>query len=548
MLISLFILGCGKDDGSITDPGNGDATLTDGISADAFERYEGSLGVVFDAREVVKKGYQPTQAQVNIDASEGSYSQLVELDEALFMGQVDIPIEGLSEAAKAELMAGVPVTVELLDANGQNIMVSDFGILNFQDNPPIQTVNAVALSNLNTVIELNEETPYYIQRLDADGKPTSQAFTIRSNASNVATSSTIPFDKTEIHSLFNFVAIPNLENVFAIKLIETGQYLAYTSEAHDSEYGTAYNQAPFMTQYDSYSEIEALSNFSDFHFQFELDEAYSDEGGNAYVLSHYNGAEILVAPGIGLTGLDDFTFNSGTTVTSQTIRWRIIAANINWEVNSIGTTFMTPILPPAETSFGFNSTLTNCGNGDLMQTVGVTKNETSSRTFTMQEAITIASSSETNGSATVGMEVEAGFFGNSATYNASATLGFSYTSSFSSTSTNTHSHVSEVSDEISTERTVNVPSGSASLVYDVYQFYPNSVVHFCQELRIKGTDSNTGEPLSGKEIQSQFQFNNFNGVIVAVEGTSVVVSLRGTAVLEKMIKTTSKVEAVEPDC
>jgi len=266
------------------------------------------------------------------------------------------------------------------------------------------------------------------------------------------------------------------------------------------------------------------------------------------MLSSNNGPEIKVASGVGLTGLSGFNFANGVSVNSEEVRWRILAANINWEVNSIGTTFMAPILPPAETAFGFNSTLTNCGNGDLVQKVGVKKTETSTRTFSMTEAITIASSSEANGSATVGMEVKAGFFGNEATYNASATLGFKYTSSFSSTSTNSSSIVSEVSDEISTERTVNVPSGSASLVYDVFQFYPDTKVHFCQRLRIKGKDSDTGEPLSGEEIQSQFHFNNFNGVIVAIESTSVVVSLQGTAILEKMIKTTSKVEDVQPDC
>ena len=42
------------------------------------------------------------------------------------------------------------------------------------------------------------------------------------------------------------------------------------------------------------------------------------------------------------------------------------------------------------------------------------------------------------------------------------------------------------------ERTVTVPSGRASLVYDVFQFYPNTKVNFVQRLRVEGMDTQMG--------------------------------------------------------
>jgi len=98
-----------------------------------------------------------------------------------------------------------------------------------------------------------------------------------------------------------------------------------------------------------------------------------------------------------------------------------------------------------------------------------------------------------------------------------------------------------------TERTITVPSGSASLVYDVYQFYENVRVDYVQRLRLTGLDED-GQALSGKAIKSLFKFSRFNGVINQVEENSVVFTLRGHTVLDKFIETQSSVEDVPAGC
>ena len=94
---------------------------------------------------------------------------------------------------------------------------------------------------------------------------------------------------------------------------------------------------------------------------------------------------------------------------------------------------------------------------------------------------------------------------------------------------------------------ITVPPGSASLVYDVYQYYENVRVDYVQRMRLSGIDEN-GKALSGEAIKSMFQFTRFNGVINKVEESSVVFTLRGHMLLDKYIETRSNVEDVPSAC
>ena len=93
-----------------------------------------------------------------------------------------------------------------------------------------------------------------------------------------------------------------------------------------------------------------------------------------------------------------------------------------------------------------------------------------------------------------------------------------------------------------------MPSGSASLVYDAFQFYQNTKVNFVQRLRVSGVDSLTGAVLTGDEIRSQFQFNSFEGLILAVEPNSIVITLRGTTTFDQILEIESRVEDVAANC
>jgi len=130
----------------------------------------------------------------------------------------------------------------------------------------------------------------------------------------------------------------------------------------------------------------------------------------------------------------------------------------------------------------------------------------------------------------------------------SLTAGYSHSWSSTEENSNWEDQSNEEVTTLSSERTVTVPSGKASLVYDVYQFYPNTKVNFAQRMRVEGLDSSTNIPLTGEEIRTLFYFNKFNGVITSIEPNSIVITLKGTVTLDKIIKTESDVQDVPANC
>ncbi len=239
---------------------------------------------------------------------------------------------------------------------------------------------------------------------------------------------------------------------------------------------------------------------------------------------------------------------NGNTVYAELRTWRVVSTSVEWNVTNIGTSFLEPILPEAQTGFSFNSTLTNCGSGSLSQTVGVNTSESNSRTVGWEEKLSMSTSNTVDISATVSVGFEAKFFGTGGSYEMSLTAGYSHSWSSTSENSNWQDQSNEEVTTLSSERTVSVPSGKASLVYDVYQFYPNTKVNFAQRLRVEGVDSSTNTPLTGEEIRTLFYFNKFNGVITSIEPNSIVITLKGTVNLDKIIKTESDVQDVPANC
>jgi len=113
-------------------------------------------------------------------------------------------------------------------------------------------------------------------------------------------------------------------------------------------------------------------------------------------------------------------------------------------------------------------------------------------------------------------------------------------SSFSGESEN------EVTETIFFERTVTVPPGSASLVYDVAQIYDNTKVEFVQRFRLRATES--GDSLSGEELRSQLQFSRFSGVVFQVGTDFIDITVKGTMTLGKVLSAKSEVQDVAANC
>ena len=551
LMISALLLAvsCSKDETSSPEQEEGEIVTSDGTSIERFNTYAGEIGFVLDTRELVKKGYTPVTAEVDIKAEKGDYSQTIEIDPVSFMGQIRLVKEELTEEAIDELANGVFVKSVIKDTDNL-IITTDSITTSFRSNPSPRKVIAAGLkvTDENRTIYLSEDTSYYFQPLDGDDNPEpgkSMAVRAADQSFIMTSASGAEFNGNEDNRNFSFIPIPGKVNTFAIRIKSGGRFL-YS--------GTISNSATINLVSGIYvhnglaasgvTDFNLIRDNLDFHFKIE----WIDDG--IYELQNSSGSPVRLAPDIGATFdmLLRPTAFIGPIITSQPIRWRLISTTIDWEVQNLGTTFLEPILGKAETDFKFNSTLTNCGSGGLSQKVGIEATETEIGTVGWEESLSINTTNSISVSTTVGIEFDAKFFGKGAKYAASITAGYDYSRSVDESSTKFEERTEEVGAKIFSERTVTVPSGSASLVYDAFQFYSNTRVNFVQRLRVSGVDYQTGKVLSGDEVRSQFQFSAFDGVISAVEGNSIVITLRGTTDIDQIVEIESKVEDVAANC
>lgn len=541
-------ISCSKEDNG-SNGNDGELVETGGqVLEGDFEAYQGEIGVVLDARPLARKGYKPTQVTINVNASSGNFSETVPIDEYTIMGQLKIPVEDLNEDAKTELTSGVDITTEYKDENGTVIFTEGIGTISLQANPNVRLVNASGLEETteNQTLTLSEDTTYYIQRMNEDGTPDSGAWRYLDSATYdyVISANVTDFNANESDRGFDFISIPEEMNTFAIRHKASGRFVQATLITVNQTSYTGSFVAPNLSTRSDFSEIQNASDYDNFKYRFDQLEdgsfsIVSIEWGDNFPLKQI--------PGFGLS-FSNWVNNSanGQQVPAEPRSWRIVSTNVQWTITNIGTAFEDPILPPAETGLSFNSTLTNCGNGSLTQTVGVNTSETNTNTVGWEESLSMSTSNTVDVSATVSVGFEASFFGTGASYDMSVTAGYSHSWSSTSESSNWGDETREVQTSLSSERTVTVPSGSASLVYDVYQFYPNTRVNFAQRLRVSASDGNYS--LTGNEIKTLFDMTGFNGVITSIEPTSIVITLKGTVILDKIIETESNVQDVPANC
>ncbi|MFD2565578.1 hypothetical protein [Aquimarina rubra] len=550
IFLSLFFISCSKDDSASIpeDPNSGELIETPGqISEDDFESFEGELGFVIDARPLARKGYKPTQVIINVEADNGNFTETVPVDKYTLMGQLKIPLESLSEAAKTELASGVRITPEYQDATGTTIFTEPTFIQSFRPNPSPRIANTGMLEETeeNQTLSFRSGTSYYIQRMNADGSPDTGSFTTTSNSDLddvISASSNAAFNGNEPNRSFTFDSVPNKPNTFLIRHTESGRFIRYATITATAPNNSASFFGMKLTPNTSLTQIENASDYHNYQFTFEK----QDNG--TYIIKNTVGDALKQAPAFGLSFDDTInnTANGGSTVTAEARRWRIVTASVNWSVASIGTTILPPVLPKPETAFEFNSVLTNCGSGTLSQTVDSRVTENVSRTVGWEETLSMSTANSFSVTAGVDVEFSAELFGVGT--NVTASLETTYQHDWSSTETNSNWESSSLDDTVAlySSRTVTVPPGNGSLVYDVQQFYPETKVNFVQRLRIEATD-NQGL-LSGQAIRTLFYLTNFTGVITEVEDTSIVVTLKGTMVLDKIVDFESNVQDVPANC
>lgn len=531
--------GCSKknippgDDGGA---GTGQIVKKDGIGENDLVTYQGDIGMVLDARAIQKKGYQPKTIAVTIKAPSGNFTKTIDLNPYTFIGQIKLPIDSLGTDVQTDLKQGVEVIAKVLDASGTQILQETYSKISFQSSPSAISVTTNGLADKNTRVSLPGNTPFYIQIME-NGAPTAKAISSKSPVLGYENNSFV-YDNvkftpdTEKDFMYTFQPIPNTTNTYAIKSLKTNRFLRINRHWGAFLFSAQAVVADLNWQFPG----DFINGSKDARFVIKK---MSDE---VYRLESVQGEPIRLGTAIGT----DFLQINNTQ--AKPIYFRFIPMNIDWSIEGIETRYLQPILPPAKNGFSFNSTLVNCGDGSLKQTIGNSKTVETVTTVGWEETVSLMSSHTASASLTMGVEVSASFFGNGATYKAEATGSYEYTTQKTTETSNWNEAQVKTSETFFSEREVTVPPKSASLVYDAFQSYDNIQVNLVQRLRVRGTEHDTGKKLSGEEIATQFHFNGFKGVITEIGSDFIEITLRGVGTLDKVFKSKSEVQAVAPEC
>ena len=527
-ILLVFLNGCSKNDDDSPNLG-GEPEQINGISADDLENYAGDLGILINVRDLEKKGYHPIKVNLTTNAVHGDYNQEIVVDPFTSLAQLSIAVESITEAAEEELRNGIDLEIEILGNSDAVIISTQYNTIQFQENGNQLDIDASTLNYISEELYFKEGLRYYFQRVDLNGnfgndivwKPTSAL------ANNVILESRQSSFNTGTHSeQYYFYKFPNEENTFAIYSANTSRYLAT-----DSNDGT-------LRQSGAYSFPQFIDNNS-LHPRYKF--IIKKESNGLYTLNDMNNNPMRAYANNGRI--------SWRTNPANNIQYfRIIALDIEWEAQVLDTRYLQPILPSVDTSFGFNSTLRNCGSGNLEQQVGIQREVTTTFTTSFSESIGLSGRVTTSVDVSVSATAEASFFGNGGSVTGEVSAGLEVSVEASSTSTSGVENSRSETNTFFSSRTVTVPSGSASLVYDAYQTYSNVRVPYVKRFRLKGNTTNGIGILSGEEIATQLYFTGFTGTITNISSNAVEITVGGNMYLDNIVDTQTEVRDVAANC
>lgn len=490
---------------------------------------QGSVGLVIDTRPIAKKGYEPATAQVDFSGSFSSFSQEVEISRSTNVGTLKIPSDDLTEEQIEALRNGVEVSMTVSDGSTTLATLSN--------NLKVDNSNAPVMidTELPTIFpepNIREDVPYLIQVIDPD-----------LNTHNLLV-------RLHIDRAFE----PNIDPmVLDIWKESVGReyYEFYFESAGDGAYYMKFQDPEDEQQY-YYLEMSDPGNLYTF---YKTDQSQLDGDKFKFRVARDEQGHLTLTP---LSGNTLYQSDEPSTPNQsyQLVRYgdgenylpfRIVAANIEWEVEDRGTEYNAPILPPAKLDFAFRSILRNCSGATLTETVGRSESQTKSYTMGTEESIELFSSSEFSLDVTAGVETEASFFGSGVTASMEVSTGFTYTTSSTTSSSRTWEETVEETVEVSREREVEIPEFTEVEVYDAIQTLEDVTIPFVKILRVSGSYDGT-DPLTGEEVSTQLLANQFGGVVSEISDDYVEISIRGNVVIDKLFEVESNVTELEGSC
>jgi len=485
-------------------PDDGEAEIVNEVDVD-LPADSGEVGLVINVREITRKGYRPTEAEVDLQDYPG-FNETLEIDPVTNVAVLRIPNEDLSDDQKSAFEAGTPVEVTIYDEN-QSVLTEYFDNQQVLDNSNEPLILNTDLDYKIPPVSLREGIPYYIQPeepIPGDGNFTEGAV-LKASTTRLYT-----FELPDAGStLFKYFFSPATDSTYHILRPDA-------------------NSEPFYYFTLDGSELIVVGegvNEENSAIEFVLDQS-----ADGWVRIREAGTDRYLTITEGSSSVED-TRKALRLRANTNHRFRFISANINWDASDRGTTYHQPVTPPAQLDFAYEATIRNCTSGILTETVGNSETRISRRTTTTAEKLELFGSITSSVDVSVGAEVGGDLYGAKATVNMS--VGLEVSTSVTTSEERTLSQESEVSTEVSRTRSLEIPSFTGVEVYDAVRTVRGAKVPFTQVLRLTAQYTN-GPTLTGDEIMTQMLVNFVSGVPVSVGQDYVDVGIGGEISIENM--------------
>jgi len=518
--------------------GDGDPTQDDGATDGDLTTNEGTVGFFVDVRELARRGYAPQRVSLEFTGAFADLSEEIGVDQRTSVATFQKSRTEFTQSELSALGSGVDVTVRVLDEAGDELESRAFSA-------PVDSSNRFFTIDTNRLrqfppVTLDPNTPYLLQAI-APGSPVDgHLYKLRTSTID----QTQPFWRPITYANdFNIEDVTNLP-LYSFYFEEAGnnlQWLKLDDTAVDpgNQLYVGLGGGDYLYTFEGANSFEPYSP-NDVRMRVE-----QDENGLLRIdplpIGQNTRLELLTQGGVNLVGISD-------TNSSAYIPVRAIAADVDWEVEFLGTEFNPPILPPAQLDFATRTTIENCSDATLSQTVGQKESYTRSTTMSTSESLELFSSSTETTSVTTSVEVGGAFKGLGASASVEATEQWSYTTSETTTSSNTFSATDSKTIEVFSERTVTVPPNTAIEAYDAVATFDNVTLPFVKVVRVRGTRTPGGPALTGEQIVTQLVTSQFGGVITNVRSDYVDVTIRGTATVQNYFETQIGTRRIPDGC
>lgn len=507
--VALLMISSCKENSVGSEPtDDGEAEIVNEVDVE-LPTDSGEVGLVINVREITRKGYRPTEAEVDLQAYPG-FSETLEIDPVTNVAILSISNEDLSDEQKSAFETGTPVEITIYDEN-QNILAEYFDNGQVLDDSNEPLILDTDLDYKILPVSLREGVPYFIQPeepIPGDGNFTEGAVL-----------------KASTTRLYTF-DIPDTDNV-------TFHYKYFFSPVTDSTYhilrssGTVPHEP---TYYFRLAGSELIVVDEGVNEESSAIEFVLDQSADGWVRIREAGTDRYLTITEGSS--DEGEHSKALRMKENTNhRFRFISANIEWDASDRGTTYHQPVTPPAQLDFAYEATIRNCTSGILTETVGNSETRVSRRTTTTAEKLELFGSVTSSVDVSVGAEVGGDLYGAKATVGVS--LGLEVSTSITTSEERTLSKETEVSTEVSRTRSLEIPSFTGVEVYDAVRTVRGAKVPFTQVLRLTAQYTD-GPALTGDEIMTQMLFNFVSGVPVSVGQDYVDVGIGGQILIENM--------------